>query len=203
MAAHPQKTKYMIIGTRQKLSRCEECTLLLYLDGRQLEQTHEERLLGLGIDPSLSWSSHVANLREKLFKRVAVLARIKKFLPIKYRKILFDASIKPILEYCVSVWGSFNSGLLEDIFKVQKRCACIILDAPFQARTLPLFLELGWLPTNQICIERRLLLLKNILDGRAPDNLCEKLLSLKLTASFIIQGPACLIAFPVFQVQTT
>ena len=79
--------------------------------------------------------------------------------------------------------GSCNSGLLDDIFKVQERCACIILDAPFQARTLPLFLELGWLPINQICIERRLLLLKNILDGRAPDYLCEKLLSLKYRKS--------------------
>ena len=65
MAAHPQKTKYMIIGTRQKLSRCEESVLSLCLDGRQLEQTQEERLLGLDMDPSLSWSSHVATLRKK------------------------------------------------------------------------------------------------------------------------------------------
>ena len=78
MAAHPEKTKCMIIGTRQKLSRFEECALSLYLDGRQLEQTQEKRLLGVDIDPSLSWSSHVANLRKKLLKRVAVLARIKK-----------------------------------------------------------------------------------------------------------------------------
>ena len=51
MAAHPEKKKYMIISTRQKLSRCEECALSLYLDGRQLDQTQEERLLGLDIDP--------------------------------------------------------------------------------------------------------------------------------------------------------
>ena len=56
----------MIICTRQKLSRCEECALSLCLDSRQLEQTQEERLLGLDIDPSLSCSSHVANLRKKL-----------------------------------------------------------------------------------------------------------------------------------------
>ena len=35
MATHPEKTKYMIIGTRQKLSRCEESALLLCLDGRK------------------------------------------------------------------------------------------------------------------------------------------------------------------------
>ena len=38
---------------------------------------------------------------------------------------------------------------------------------------------LGWLPINEICIERRLLLLKKMLDGRAPDSLSEILLSLK------------------------
>lgn len=133
------------MGTRQKLSRCEECALSLWLDDRQLEQTQEERLLGLVIDPSVSWSSHVTKLRKKLLKRVAVLARIKKFLPVKYRIILFNASIKPILEYCVSVWGNCNAGLLDDIFKVQKRCARIIFDAPFQARN---FLNLdGYLST--------------------------------------------------------
>ena len=95
------------------------------------------------------------------------------------KKELFNASIKPILEYCVSVWGSCNAGLLDEIFKVQKRCARVILDAPFQARILPLFLELGWLPINQIGIERRLLLRNKILDGCAPDYLSEKLLPLK------------------------
>ena len=35
MATHPEKTKYMIIGTRQKLSCCEESALLLCLDGRK------------------------------------------------------------------------------------------------------------------------------------------------------------------------
>ena len=52
-------------------------------------------------------------------------------------------------------------------------CACYTIDAPFQARTLPLILELGWLPINQICIERRLFLFKKILNGRAPDYLSE------------------------------
>ena len=37
MIAHLEKTKYMIIGTQQKLSCCEECALSLWLDGRQPE----------------------------------------------------------------------------------------------------------------------------------------------------------------------
>ena len=74
-----------------------------YSYDRKLEQAREERLLGLNIDPTISWSSHVTNLRKKLLKRVAVLVSIKKFPPIEYRIILLNVSIKPILEYYVSV----------------------------------------------------------------------------------------------------
>ena len=42
--AHPEKTKYIIIGTRRKLSRCEESEFTLFLDDRKLEQAREERL---------------------------------------------------------------------------------------------------------------------------------------------------------------
>ena len=65
MVAHLEKTKYIIIGTSQKPSRCKECALTLFLDDRKLEQAKEESLLGLDIDPTLSWSNHVTNLRRK------------------------------------------------------------------------------------------------------------------------------------------
>ena len=52
VVAHPEKTKHMIIGIRQKLFHCETIKLLtLFLDDRELEQAQEERLLGLDIDP--------------------------------------------------------------------------------------------------------------------------------------------------------
>ena len=63
-----------------------------------------------------------------------------------------------MVEYYVSVWASCNAGLLDDIFKVQKRCARLILDAPFQARISLLFYKLEWLSINHICIEIRLIL---------------------------------------------
>ena len=55
-------------------------------------------------------------------------------------------------------------------------------DVRFLSSMLPSKLEpyklykLGWLPINHICIERRLILFKRILDGRAPDYLTETLL---------------------------
>ena len=73
----------------------------------------------------------------------------------------------PIHEYYESVWGSCNAEFSDEIFKVEKTmCAYYTawIGAPFQARTLLLFLELGWPPINQICIERRLLLSFSCMD---------------------------------------
>ena len=57
--------------------------------------------------PYLSHPARSLSQEKNLLKRVAVLpvlARIKKVLPVKHRIIVFNASIKPILKYCVSVW---------------------------------------------------------------------------------------------------
>lgn len=55
----------------------------------------------------------------------------------------------------------------------------LILNAPFQARTLLLFYKFGWLTINKITIERFLILFPKILDQRAPDYLSELQLSMK------------------------
>ena len=72
----------------------------------------------------------------------------------------------------------------------------LILNAPFQARTLLLFYKFGWLTIiNKITIERFLILFPKILDQRAPDYLSKKLLSMKYCKSqFDTRSPFALIA---------
>ena len=85
-----------------------------------------------------------------------------------------------MLEYCVSGGGSCKAGLLDEIFKLQNRCARIILDALFHARTLQPFLELGWLwhQLNLYWKKTNYAIKQN--PGRTrTDYLSEKLVSLK------------------------
>ena len=75
-------------------------------------------------------------------------------------------------------------------------CATLILDAPFQARTLPLFYKLEWLPINQICIERRLIMFKKILDGPALQTTSLRNYYHWNAARLIIQDLGCLTTSP-------
>ena len=69
---------------------------------------------------------------------------------------------------------------MDEIFKVQNRCARIILDALFQARTLQPFLELGWL-WHQLNLywKKTTYAIKQNPGRTCTDYRSEKLLSLK------------------------
>ena len=179
MAINHDKTSYMIMGTRQKLSRLDDCALYLWLGQHQIKRSTSECLLGIHIDLSLSWEIQIEELRKKLLKRIGVLQRLKKYLPLKYRLMLFNASIKPVMEYCLSVWGNCGVGLLDDIFKLQKRCARLMLDDAFDSRSLELFRKLNWYPIDKLCLASRLHLFKKIRNKLAPEYLINKLETFK------------------------
>ena len=57
------------------------------------------------------------------------------------------------------------------LFKLQKRCARLILDSPRDARSYDDFQKLKWLPVDQLFKLNKLGLLKKVIDGRAPEYL--------------------------------
>ena len=69
----------MIIGTHQKISRYEDCSLSLSLNDKQLRKTENEKLFGIHIDPNLSWSIQVEDLRKKLLERIAQSVQPSRF----------------------------------------------------------------------------------------------------------------------------
>ena len=135
----------------------------------QLTKVESERVLGVYIDSHLTWNEHIDTLRRKLLQRIAILARAQKYIPTKYRLFLYNASIKPLFNCCCTVWSNCSQTNLDELFKLQKRCARFILDSPWDARSYDNFQKLKWLPVNQLFRLNKLGLLKKVIDGRAPE----------------------------------
>ena len=131
MQTNSKKTKYLLIGTAKKLYHSETIatTLDLSIDNTILEESVGEKLLGIVIVPNLSWDLHINYLIKMLNSRICLLKRAKAYLTIECRIMLFNALIKPVLEYCCTVWGSCSVENLQRLLRVQKRCARLILDA--------------------------------------------------------------------------
>ena len=102
------------------------------------------------MDNHLTWHSHIEYLIGKLNSRTYLLKRAKGYLNLHCRKLLFDALVKPIFEYCCSVWGNAPNDQLLRILRVQKRCSRLILDARLLDNSAQMFQKLQWLPIDNI-----------------------------------------------------
>ena len=169
MQTNSKKTKYLLIGTAKKLYHSETTTLELSIDNTILEESVGEKLLGVVIDPNLSWDLHIDYLIKKLNSRICLLKRAKAYLTIDCRTMLFNALIKPILEYCCTVWGNCCVENLQRLLRVQKRCARLILDATINDCSVEHFDKLGWLPIDEIVRVRKLFVLHKISQGHCPE----------------------------------
>ena len=86
---HTAQTKYSIISTRQKIANSAKQSLDLSVDGMQLTKVESERVLGVYIDIHLTWNEYIDTLRRKLLQRIAILERARKYIPTKYRLLLY------------------------------------------------------------------------------------------------------------------
>ena len=65
MDIHPEKTKYMIITTRQKYQRLPKLKQSINVNNISIRRVSDIRFLGLVVDDRLSWSVH--NFIQDLF----------------------------------------------------------------------------------------------------------------------------------------
>ena len=96
------------------------------------------------IDTSLNYNKHVDTVCRSISSKLALLQRIKRYLPIEYRQLFYNAYILSSLEYCLTTWGNTSKTHIERLPRLQKCAARIVHDAAPDAPSLPLFNELNW-----------------------------------------------------------
>ena len=184
MVPNTTKTKQLLIGTTQKLYHADKNSLDLFLNNTRLKEATNEKILGVKIDKHLKWDKHIDFLISKLNSRICLLKRAKGYLTIQCRKLLYNAIIKPILEYCCTVWGNCSKENLIRLLRIQKRCARLILDAKFTDNSVKLFTKLEWLPIDDTIRIRKLFLLHKICSGHCPDYFSPYIRYLRHTHSY-------------------
>ena len=74
------------------------------IGGKSVTSKDEERLLGLKINSSLDWKSHINYLCNTLRQRIALLKRIKQRVPYEKLKIIADSIFNGKLRYGIAVY---------------------------------------------------------------------------------------------------
>ena len=162
------KTKTMLICGKRLGKKLSDQQLQVQVNHTELEQVHTHTLLGVKIDDKLSFDEHIEDLCKTLSQRIAVLKKIKSFLPLEQRILYYNVMIKQIMLYGSIVWSSCSIQNLQKAFRLQKRVARVILDANTRANSVELFNKLNWLPFYYEVKVNMCVLIYKCLNGQCP-----------------------------------
>ncbi|XP_067017158.1 uncharacterized protein [Acropora muricata] len=130
-------------------------------------------LSGLNIDSALSFNAHADKVCKKLASRIAVLRKIRAYLPLPKRIQYYNSIISPVMSYVSAIWSNCDKELFFRVFKLQKRAARVILYAERMAPSVELFNRLKWIPFYEKCkIDKASIMFKRI-HGVLPSYLNE------------------------------
>lgn len=167
MTLHPKKTKWMIFShsdTKEKL----------VLQGTEIERIMDNssfKLVGVHIDPKLTWKSHISHVRSKIGQAMSLIIRSKNTLPKKIKILLYKALIQSQLEYCLPVWGNALDSHIEPLCVMQRKAIRIVTEANYNSHTEPLFHQTKVLALKDLYLLRCARIGLKITKNRANDSL--------------------------------
>ena len=94
----------------------------------ELEETTLEKDLGVHIDPSLSFDSHIDKIIKKASSKTAQILDTFSYRSKHVLVPMFKTLVRPVLEYVNSVWNSHQRYNVDEIENVQKRFTKHILE---------------------------------------------------------------------------
>ena len=80
LTLNKQKTEYMIIGSRQRISHITTDPKI-ELGESVIKRVNKSKTLGIIIDEHFSWSDQIQNVVTKVSKGIGMLRRIRQFVP--------------------------------------------------------------------------------------------------------------------------
>lgn len=147
------KTEYMICGKDSQIERCKNIELVIC--GEPLRQVNKLKILGVIIDNKLDFTDHTNKVSQKMYYALSKVKNVKHFINIKYREILANACLLPIINYACLVWFYGNQTYQNKINKMYRSVARYVLDLRKYEPTLhKMCNELKWLTcTNKLKYE--------------------------------------------------
>jgi hypothetical protein len=121
-----------------------ETNINIHCGNKQITNTSNIKFLGLRIDETLSWKSHIDKLVTKLSSACYAIRTVKGFMSQETLKMIYFSYVHSITEYGIIFWGhSTNSA---SVFRMQKWIIRVIMNVKTRDFRRELFKNLNILP---------------------------------------------------------
>ena len=142
LSLNVKKSKYMIFHTTKR----KKNDLELIIDNTKIERVHEFNFLGLMLNENLNWKNHINKISNKVSSTIGILNKLKHFLPLKTKVLLYNSLILSHLNFGILAWGYE----CVRIAKLQKKAVRIITLSKYNAHSEPILKKLKLLKVEDI-----------------------------------------------------
>ncbi len=122
----------------------------IIINNHIIDEKNSTTFLGVIIDSGLTWSEHVAYVKNKVSKGIGIINKAKYCVSKTTLVSLYNSFIYPYLIYCIEIWGSTNDCIIHPLIIVQKRIVRIISSSHYLAHTENIFSDLHILPLKKL-----------------------------------------------------
>ena len=110
----------MILGDKQNTP------FVLNINGKEINNSREIKLLGIVIDNQLKFKKHIENLCKKASFKLHALRRIRKFLTVEKARILANAFINSQFNYTPLTWMFASKTAINKILRIHNRTLQVV-----------------------------------------------------------------------------
>ena len=172
MILNINKTKVMLITSRQKRTTLSNADLTLWYNDIDVNITTCDKVLGIHVDNNLTWNNHLNFLSKKLSSFMWLLSKIRTYLSTEHRVLFYNAYIKPHIDYCSLIWSNTSNTNINKITKLQRRACKLILGNEYNG-ICEAFERLKFLSFDQSVFLSKAKIMYKIRNNLAPSYLTE------------------------------
>ena len=118
LAINIEKTNFVVFHSPSK--KLTE-PIILKCGRKKIIHANHVKFLGVLLDETLSWRSHLIKLSRKLARSVAIFYKLRLYVPLDILISIYYALFYPFLTYGIEVWGATCENLIKPILTAQKK----------------------------------------------------------------------------------
>ena len=169
LKVNANKTQLAIFGSRQNLRSLPE--MQVSFCDVVLRPRAEVRSLGVVLDGTLSWESHVSELCRRCTGVLIGLSHCRHYLPDGVIKVLVTALVLTRIRYCLTVYGNSIQRNFDRLQKLQNFAIRVIFGRHKFDHVSDLRERLRWMTPRQMAEAQTLSLTQKVLRRGEPDSL--------------------------------
>ena len=177
---NPDKTKFMLFGTRQLLSRQLTSPTLSFL-GKILFPVTFAKDLGVILDSHLTYNAHISQLVSSCLAKLVQISRVKHSFDKTSLSLIIKSLVFSKIFYCSTIWSNTSSRNIKKIQLIQNFASRIITGVSKFDHVTPILRQLNWLSVRQ-----QLYLRDAVMTYKCVNNLAPKYLSSNLKQRFAL-----------------